>query len=122
MYTPPQMMNMPIPKFGSLAPNNMQMGMNIANSLRSPQQQPTAMGGGDPSAQPQGMQGILGALTSAMRGQPQAGAPVAPGGGSAAPPQMGMLGAMMQKLGMGGGAQSPAGGTGPTPTALTGMW
>lgn len=141
-YAPPSWMQMDVPKFGSLAPNNMQIATQLMNMNRP--QQPAAGAAPGGAAQP-GMGGLLGALSSAMQGspqgglakqlfgggQPQPGAPAAPGGGPAAPPQMGMLGGLMSKLGgmggmFGGAGGAPMGGAGGggglTPTALTGLW
>ena len=104
MYQPPPAMQFNPVNFGSLAPNPMQLGMQIAQMNR-PQggQQPT-----------QG--GIFGAIQNAMSpsGGPQGQADPT----SSTPPQMGMLSGLLQKLGMGGGGMP----SGPAPTALTGMW
>lgn len=139
-YTPPPWMQMDVPKFGSLAPNNVGAAMSLYNMNRP---QPAA--GAAPGGQQPGAGGLLGALSSAMQGNPQGGlakqlfgggqpmpqAGPMPGGPTA-PPQMGMLGGLMQKLGgmggmfggAGGGAppMGGAGGGGLTPTALSGLW
>lgn len=118
-YTPPAWMNMGAPAFGSLAPQNPAAALG---------QQPGGQGAQVPG-------GVLGAISSAMQGNPTGGlakqlfgqpqAP-APGAAPGAPPQMGLLTGLMQKLGMGGaGAGAGAGASGPggiSPTALTGLW
>lgn len=118
-YTPPAWMNMGTPAFGSMAPGGQQPG--------------AAPGLGQIAGQlPQG--GLLGAVSSAMQGNPTGGLakqlfgaagpqpPSAPGGAPAAPPQMGLLTGLMQKLGMGGAGGGMGGAGGISPTALTGLW
>lgn len=129
MYTPPPAMQFNPVNFGSLAPGG-QLGQ-LASVLKQ--------------GQPQGGQTPLqNALWGNQTPDAQPTAPGAPAGQAPAPQggmlQMGMLGgllpALMQKLGMGGAAAAggvlPAlgskglggveGGSGPTPTALTGLW
>ena len=112
MYQPPPMMQFSPVKFGGAGGGQMGALAGLLKQLQPNQTQ---------ANQQQYPGGMLGAMTSAVQGNPQGGLAKQLFGGGTNPAQMGLLSGLMQKL-QGGGMTNPTPMAGPAPTALTGLW